>query len=565
MDASLRGGEEGIWTRVEPNAEQPKLKKTDALIGSVVDGKYRILSLVASGGMGKIYKAQQIALDRVVAFKVLRVVPDGDGEPEEEDPVFKRRFLREASILAHLQHPNIVTVFDYGAFEAAACEQYFIAMEYLSGVTLAKRIAEGKGLSTPDTVHIGRQIARGLGEAHAAGVIHRDLKPSNVMLLAGRDGEELVKIVDFGIVKLVGNEAPSAEELTRDGAFVGSPRYAAPEQVDLSAKIDARADIYSFGVMIYECLTGVVPFNEETTLQTLMAHVSKAPPPMRERAPTVDIPAWLEQLVMSCLEKDPDRRPQTMDIVARMLAEAKFTPTLPPEAMNTVGSSLSDRGVATTREAPGAVRPDDVATVGGSTSAEHTLRSGSAISYAGRGMDRPRTRRLSVVQVGIAAAAITLCAVAFLGLAKHGRREQAVVSAPQTAASVPLRQFTVRIESAPSAADVREGDRLLGTTPLELSIDNDAVLQAPRTFLLSKEGFAPYSVVQGASADRVRIVAQLVPLATASASAAQAPAPGVSAGGHRGAERPQPSPASRPQTATSAARPSSDLDIRTTR
>src|SRR5206468_1477537 len=129
-------------------------------------------------------------------------------------------------------------------------------MEYLSGETLARRISESVALSPKDTIRIARQIARGLTEAHAQGIIHRDLKPSNVMLVQGRDGEEQVKIVDFGIVKIVGDESMETEELTQEGSFIGSPKYMAPEQIQRGGKVDTRTDVYSFGVILYQCLCG---------------------------------------------------------------------------------------------------------------------------------------------------------------------------------------------------------------------------------------------------------------------------------------------------------------------
>ena len=195
-----------------------------------------------------------------------------------------------------------MTVFDYGAIEGTDSERYFISMEYLQGETLARRIADRVSLATKDTIRIARQIARGLSEAHAHGVIHRDLKPSNVMLLAGRDGEEMVKIVtNFGIVKLVGDESQEKEDLTQEGSFIGSPKYMAPEQITRGGKIDVRTDVYSFGVILYQCITGTVPFDGASSIQTLMAHLNQVPQPMRERArrrPTCR--EWLDQLVMPC-------------------------------------------------------------------------------------------------------------------------------------------------------------------------------------------------------------------------------------------------------------------------
>ena len=167
------------------------MKKADPLVGSIVAGKFKVLSLVAAGGWGRCIAPSRCHSGRIVALKVLHVRRRAT-EVDSDDPQFKKRFLREASILAKLQHPNIVTIFDYGAIEGET-ERYFMAMEFLSGQTLGRRIADNTVLTPRDTIKIARQIARGLTEAHASGIIHRDLKPSNVMLLVGRDGEDLAE------------------------------------------------------------------------------------------------------------------------------------------------------------------------------------------------------------------------------------------------------------------------------------------------------------------------------------------------------------------------------------
>jgi serine/threonine-protein kinase len=310
-------GGEALRTDVKSTVPPPGSKKPDPLVGTVIAGKFKVHSLVASGGMGKVYRAEQAPLGRPVALKVLHMDPARADDTDQAQ--FKKRFLREANILAQLQHPNIVTVFDYGAIEGES-ERYFMAMEFLSGETLSQRIAERVRIEAPEVIRIALQLARGLTEAHAHNIVHRDLKPSNLMLIAGRGGEEVVKIVDFGIVKIVGEQ--SQETVTQEGAFIGSPSYMAPEQIETGGKMDTRTDIYALGVILYQCLTGTVPFEAGSSIQMLMAHLNKTPQPMRERAPQADIPDWLDELVMSCMEKAADRRPQTMDGIARVLAEA---------------------------------------------------------------------------------------------------------------------------------------------------------------------------------------------------------------------------------------------------
>jgi serine/threonine-protein kinase len=206
----------------------------DPLIGRILNDRFRILSPLGSGGMGKVYKAVQTPLDRVVALKILN-----PNFPAEKDPAFKRRFFLEASLTSKLRHPNTVTVIDYGQTEDGI---YFIAMEYMEGQTLAEVLAHDKTLPWRRVLDIAQQICRSLREAHKLGVIHRDLKPANVMLLNEAD-HDMVKVLDFGLVKsfLAADGAAGDPEVTQNGVFLGSPQYMAPEQARNVA--DPRSDV----------------------------------------------------------------------------------------------------------------------------------------------------------------------------------------------------------------------------------------------------------------------------------------------------------------------------------
>ena len=272
----------------------------DPLVGATIAGRYRIVALIARGGMGKVYKAEQSTLGRICALKV--VAP---GEQAEGDPEFFKRFSREASTAARLTHPSSVTLFDYGKDEALGL--YFIAMEYLDGRTLHRVIHEEAPLSEARAARIARQICRSLAEAHGLGLVHRDLKPSNVLLVRSRGEEdEHVKVLDFGLVKDI---TAQGEDLTQTGTFMGSPRYTAPEQV-MGGEITPRADIYSLGVVLYEMLCGKPPFEKRVSTATLMAHVNEMPPPLHRRNPdvAVSVSPEMEGIVMRCLEKIPERR-----------------------------------------------------------------------------------------------------------------------------------------------------------------------------------------------------------------------------------------------------------------
>jgi len=273
----------------------------DPLIGRIINDRFRIVALIARGGMGKVYRAEQAPLGREVALKVLNPNYSGDANPE-----FHKRFYLEASITAKLTHPNTVSIFDYGRTDDGI---YFIVMELLEGKTLHRALREGAPFEPARALHIARQICRALREAHGLGVVHRDLKPANVFLVQHGEETDFVKVLDFGLVKNVGK---TGEDLTQTGLFMGSPKYMSPEQIR-GEKVDGRADIYALGVILYEMLTGKVPFDRPNPVNILMAHVHEPPPPMRQINPYTMASPLLEQVVMKCLAKDPSERFANMD------------------------------------------------------------------------------------------------------------------------------------------------------------------------------------------------------------------------------------------------------------
>ncbi|MGZ5968100.1 MAG: serine/threonine-protein kinase, partial [Polyangiales bacterium] len=300
----------------------------DPLLGALIAGRYRIVERLASGGMGTVYKAEQLGLDRLVALKILDPGQiEGttqDSHADDDIAVLEKRFSREAAMLAKLAHPNIVTVFDYGSIEGSAdpsAHRFYMAMELLGGETLQTRLANKRRLLSDEAVNLGAQIARALREAHAHGIVHRDLKPANVMIVTGRDGEDVVKLLDFGIGKIVDPSIPTDDpraELTQEGRFVGSPLYMSPEQI-AHGKVDARTDVYSLGVLLYRCIAGIHPFHRDNTAMVMLAHLNQEATPLRERVR--DVPVWLDELVQHCLVKDPNQRLASMDDFLRVMAE----------------------------------------------------------------------------------------------------------------------------------------------------------------------------------------------------------------------------------------------------
>jgi serine/threonine-protein kinase len=281
----------------------------DPLIGRVINDRFKINALIARGGMGKVYRAEQSPLGRVCAIKVLN--PNYAGE---HDPEFHKRFFLEASIASKLTHPNTVTIFDYGRTED---DIYYMAMEYLEGHTLHRAIREASHFPEERAAHIARQICRALREAHSLGVIHRDLKPANIFLVEHGDETDFVKVLDFGLVKNVSGDG-KGEDLTQTGLFMGSPKYMAPEQIR-GDKVDARTDIYALGIIMYEMITGKVPFDRPNSVNILMAHVNEEAPALRQMNPNVNVSPAIEDTVARCMAKDPDQRFRSMDEVLASL------------------------------------------------------------------------------------------------------------------------------------------------------------------------------------------------------------------------------------------------------
>jgi len=297
----------------DPKSDPPT--QVDPLIGTVISGKFRLDSLIGRGGMGKIYKAVQLSLNRTVAVKLLNIADKTSNVAE-----FRERFYREASLCARLSHPNIVTIHDYGMGDGAADEMLWIAMEFLEGKTLMQRVKSNQQLAPLEATAIVLEIARGIREAHKHGIVHRDLKCSNVMLVPDEDGGTRVKILDFGLVKSL--SIPEGEEALTlaGGGFLGSPGYMSPEQIQRGKPIDHRTDIYSLGVVFFRCLTGHNPY-EGDQAQVLLAHVNDPIPLFRTANPSIDVPLELEALVRRMLQKDPEKRVGSAEEVVRALRD----------------------------------------------------------------------------------------------------------------------------------------------------------------------------------------------------------------------------------------------------
>ncbi|MCC7531589.1 MAG: serine/threonine protein kinase [Candidatus Melainabacteria bacterium] len=315
--------------------------------GQVVGNRYKILSLVACGGMGTVYKVEQVYLGKVLALKVLntRCVSD----------LTVRRFQHEARAAFGIDHPNLISVHDFGLLDE---KMPFLVMDYVSGQSLSERIRAHGMLTVAEAVPVFLRICFGLGYAHDQGVIHRDIKPSNIMLVDNISSSEegSIKIVDFGIAKFTQLEKSDIQALTRTGEVFGSPLYMSPEQCT-GSPVDLRSDIYSLGCVFFEALTGTTPFVGANALTTMMQHMGEKAPSLKEASMGKDFSPLIEQIIARMLAKNVNDRYQSLAHVARdlahlertladpyLLANSVFVEDKPPKAPPAVSEFKCSRG-----------------------------------------------------------------------------------------------------------------------------------------------------------------------------------------------------------------------------
>jgi serine/threonine protein kinase len=270
--------------------------------GTVVADRYNVVEVLGRGGMGIVYKAQQIHMERLVAMKMVL-------EQTNSASSDYRRFQREAKAASLLDHPNIVKIHDFGFAEGQA----YLCMEYLQGASLDIILRKGP-LRLDEFRHVFAQACDALQHAHDRGIVHRDLKPSNLLLTERRDDKLFLVILDFGLVKMV--DGTAGHKLTATNMVLGSPLYMSPEQCRATA-LDYRSDIYSLACVMYEALTGLPPLTAETVFDVMNLHITTMPKPMRDAAPGVYVPPALERVIMQALSKNPDERQSCMAELAQ--------------------------------------------------------------------------------------------------------------------------------------------------------------------------------------------------------------------------------------------------------
>jgi serine/threonine-protein kinase len=460
----------------------------DPLIGKVLSGRFRILEPLGSGGMGKVYKAMQSPLERLVALKVLN--PQYAGE---KDPGFERRFFLEAAMTAKLHHPNTITVHDYGRTEDG---MLFIAMEFIEGETLAQLLHKHRMLPWPRALTIVAQIARSLREAHKHGVIHRDLKPANVMVMHEETGSDMVKVLDFGLVKTFMPDAAAPvhqPELTQAGVLLGSPLYMSPEAAKNEA--DPRSDIYSMGVLLYQTLTGRPPFTGKDSIDIIVKHIREQP--QHPKTFQIDLPDDVDAMVMRCLEKEPKDRYQSMDEVL--------------EALRLIASAAGMSGAFTDPRSLVVSAANSIKS--GSVSSPGTRAPGMATRSVEVPVDpslattAPRTNWLVFSMIGAALAGMLVVALVTWATTKPKPPDAPVVNTPKQPVKpktpskvdeptppkpVPppdAAMVTFEVKSTPSGATVTIDGKQVGITPfsLPLKADPDGNLKVLLAFSL--EGY----------------------------------------------------------------------------
>src|SRR5436190_2256999 len=301
-------------------------------VGQLLDNKYRIVKMIGEGGMGAVFEGENVRINRRVAIKVLHAAFAGNSD-------VMQRFEREAQAAGRIGNDHILEVLDLGNLPDG---DRFIIMEFLDGDPLSNRIQRIGRMSPQEVAPLARQLLKGLGAAHAAGIVHRDLKPDNIFILKEKAGQpDFVKIIDFGISKFQPLSGDGMK-MTRTGAVMGTPYYMSPEQASGSREADARSDLYTAGVILYECVTGHVPFDGETFNQLMFKIVLSEPPPLLETVPDLD-PAFAS-IILKAMARDVSQRFQTADEFAKAIvawekggAKVSIPPAGHSEALNIPG------------------------------------------------------------------------------------------------------------------------------------------------------------------------------------------------------------------------------------
>ncbi len=516
---------------IEPTVMKPMPTSPGQLReGDVIGERYRVLSALAAGGMGEVYRAEHVELGKVFALKVMK-------QELSADPDFVDRFKREAVASSRIGQHNIVDISDFGRTSGG---RFYFVMEFLDGPTLADLMRRERVLHVTRAIHISAQIARALGAAHDLGIVHRDLKPENVILLKRGADTDFVKVLDFGVAKVADGRGRGGG--TAVGVVVGTPQYMSPEQA-AGLPVDSRSDIYSLGLIAYELIAGRAVFEGETPSLIMAAHINQAPPPLEAGLADSFVPPELGHTIMRMLEKKREARPQSMaeviEVFERFLAEV-LRATPPPR----LGARLATNPAlgpvpirpsgAYARPATASKAPTPLPGVRSPTPPPRPTAPSAVppVDEDDLQLAAPSRRPLFV---GLAIAALVVVGGVGAMMSSTGSGQpvptppappQALVEpaaplAPVAAVKEPVatpERIHLSLRTTPDKAEVLEGDAVIGTTPFEGAWDKGK----PLKLSVRKEGFLVETVALSPMSD-VSLERTLKPIKRA-APAPKAPA-----------------------------------------
>ena len=464
--ACPRDGGYYVYSDAIPQAER------DGRIGTLAANKYVIVGRISKGGMGAVYRALQLPVEREVAFKVLRTELEDSNQGRD-------RFVREARAVSRLGHPNIITLYDFG-FEQDG--HPYMVMEYAPGKDMGSWLRT-ENLTLERVLHVVRQLLSALDEAHRAGIVHRDLKPENIIVTSTGSGADFIKLLDFGIARMI-NET-STRGLTREGEVFGTPHYMAPEQAQGAKKVGPPADVYAVGIMLFEMLTGEPPFDAPAPLPVLMMHINKPLPPVVPRPSIGPLPEAVEQLIARSTAKDVDNRYEDAGEMLAAIDQALGLVPGRPMAISYHGSlpvtDASAEGPARdTLNTPAPVRDPHVVTV------VDPGTSGDDVRYDVSTQTLPphhASGRSTMLAVVAGALVLTLCAIIvavfmFIGGQEDATAQDQLVAEPTTPLQQPETTVLRGENSPPSPADVEPATPPL-TQPVVPSVDAGVPIDSP--------------------------------------------------------------------------------------